>query len=74
MLLAVLDSLVDQGGIFGFLGGGKDEGRIGGGVLRLVLANGGKVTGVADNGLRRGCGQLGWGSTDGVWGSPCQRL
>lgn len=51
MLLAIRDGLVDELGVFGLLGGGEDEGRVGGGVLRLVLADGGKVTRVADNGL-----------------------
>jgi hypothetical protein len=37
--LAVFNSNVDQLGIFGFLGGGENEGRVGGGILRLVLAN-----------------------------------
>jgi hypothetical protein len=51
VLLAVGDSLVDELGVLGLLGGGEDEGRVGGGILRLVLANGGEVTGVADDGL-----------------------
>jgi hypothetical protein len=34
------DGLVDQGGVLGLLGGGEDEGGVGGGILRLVLANG----------------------------------
>jgi hypothetical protein len=55
VLLAIGDSIVDELGVLGLLGGGEDEGGVGGGVLRLVLANGGEVTGVADNGLwRRG--------------------
>ena len=53
MLLAVGDSLVDELGVLRLLGGGEDEGRVGGGILRLVLANGGEVTGVADDGLWR---------------------
>lgn len=56
--LAVLhtigDSIVNELGVLGLLGGGEDEGRVGGGVLRLVLANGGEVTRVADDGLSRG--------------------
>lgn len=51
VLLAVRNSVVDELGVLGLLGGGEDEGRVGGGVLRLVLADGGEVTGVADNGL-----------------------
>ena len=53
VLLAVGDSLVDELGVLGLLGSGEDEGRVGGGILRLVLANGGEVTGVADDGLWR---------------------
>ena len=53
MLLAILDSLVNQSSILWFLAGSKNEGWIGGGVLRLVLVNGGKVTRVAYNGLER---------------------
>lgn len=57
VLLAVCDSIINELGVLGLLGGGEDEGRVGGGVLRLVLANGGEVTGVADDGLwkREGC-------------------
>ena len=40
MLLAVLNSIVDQLGILGLLGGGEDERWVGGGILRLVLLNG----------------------------------
>jgi hypothetical protein len=53
VLLAVGDSIVDELGVLGLLGGGEDEGRVGGGVLRLVLANGGEVTRVAHDGLPR---------------------
>lgn len=42
--LGVGDGLVDQGGILGLLGGREDEGGVGGRVLGLVLADGGKVT------------------------------
>jgi len=54
VLLAVGDSLVDELGVLGLLGGGEDEGGVGGSILRLVLANGGEVTRVADDGLWRG--------------------
>ena len=37
MFLAILDGRLHQLGIFGFLGGGEDEGGVGGGILRLVL-------------------------------------
>lgn len=40
VLLAVLDSGVNQLGVFGLLGSREDQGRVGGGILRLVLANG----------------------------------
>lgn len=39
MGLAVFNSNVDQLGIFGLLGGGKNEGGVGGGILRLVFAD-----------------------------------
>jgi hypothetical protein len=51
VLHAVRDSIVNELGVLGLLGGGEDEGRVGGGILRLVLANGGEVTRVADDGL-----------------------
>lgn len=51
VLLAVGDSVVDELGVLGLLGGGEDEGGVGGGILRLVLANGGEVARVADDGL-----------------------
>lgn len=37
MCLSIFDSRVNQFGIFGLLGGGQDQGRVGGGILRLVL-------------------------------------
>ena len=51
VLHTVGDGIVDELGVLGLLGGGEDEGRVGGGILRLVLANGGEVTRVADDGL-----------------------
>lgn len=42
--LGVCDSLVDELGVLGLLGCGEDEGRVCGGILRLVLGDGGKVT------------------------------
>jgi hypothetical protein len=51
VLHTVGDSIVNELGVLGLLGGGEDEGGVGGGILRLVLANGGEVTGVADDGL-----------------------
>ena len=53
VLHTVGDSIVNELGVLGLLGGGEDEGGVGGGILRLVLANGGEVTGVADDGLWR---------------------
>lgn len=38
-------------GVLGLLGCGEDQRRVGGGILRLVLVNGGKVTRVTDNDL-----------------------
>lgn len=40
LFLAVGDSSVYQLGVLGLLGGGQDERRVGGGILRLILANG----------------------------------
>ena len=51
VLLAVLDSLINELRILGLLGRSEDERRVGGGVLRLVLLDGGEVTGVSDDGL-----------------------
>ena len=53
MLLAIFNSLVNQSGIFGFLASGKDKGRVGGGILWLVLVDCSKVTGITDNRLYR---------------------
>ena len=53
VLHTVRDSIVNELGVLGLLGGGEDEGRVGGGILRLVLANGGEVARVADDGLCR---------------------
>lgn len=38
--LAVFDGGVDEGRVLGLLGGGQDQGGIGGGILGLVLADG----------------------------------
>ena len=40
LALAVLDGTVDKLGVLGLLGGGEDEGRVGGGILGLVLGDG----------------------------------
>jgi hypothetical protein len=49
------DGIVNELGILGLLGGGEDQGRVGGGILGLVLANGGKVTRVANDDLSGVC-------------------
>lgn len=51
MLLAVLDRFVDKLCVLCFLRGGEDERRVCGRILGLVLVDGGKVTGIADNSL-----------------------
>lgn len=40
LLLGVVDGNIDQLGVLGLLGSGENEGGVGGGILRLVLANG----------------------------------
>lgn len=40
LFLAVLDGDVHQLGVLLLLGSGQDEGRIGGGILGLIFANG----------------------------------
>jgi len=50
-LLALLNRSVNQLRVVGLLGGSEDEGWVGGGILRLVLCDGCKVTGVADDRL-----------------------
>ncbi len=40
LLLGLGDGDIDQSGVLGLLGGGEDQGRVGGGILGLVLANG----------------------------------
>lgn len=40
LLLSVLNGDVHELGILGLLGGGEDQGRVGGGILGLVLGNG----------------------------------
>lgn len=49
--LTLGNSGIDEAGVLGLLGGGEDQGGVGGSILRLVLANGGEVTGVADDDL-----------------------
>jgi hypothetical protein len=52
VLLAELDGGVDQLLVILLLGRGEDERRVGRGILGLVLVDGRKVTGVADDSLR----------------------
>ena len=56
--LGLSNGVVDQGRILGLLGSGEDEGGVGGGILRLVLANGCEVvlanTGCSRTGQGRG--------------------
>lgn len=39
-VFVVFDGMVDKFGVFGFFGGGEDEGRVGGGILGLVFGDG----------------------------------
>lgn len=63
VLLAILARIVDELGVLGLLGCSEDEGRVGGGVLRLVLADGREVARVADDGLKCDVSDLLSGST-----------
>ena len=56
VVLAVSDGSVNELGVLGLLGGSEDERWVGGGILGLVLVDGRKVTGVADDDLLV-CGQ-----------------
>lgn len=40
LLLALRDGSVDKAGVFGLLGGSKDQRGVGGGILGLVFADG----------------------------------
>jgi hypothetical protein len=51
VLLAVRDGVVNQLPVVGLLGRGEDEGRVGRGILRLVLVDGCEVARVTDNRL-----------------------
>lgn len=50
-LLSLNNSCVDELCVVGLLGGCENEGGVGRGILGLVLCDGGKVTGVTDDGL-----------------------
>jgi hypothetical protein len=52
---AILHSLVNESGIFWLLGSSKNEGRVGGGILRLVLVDCSEVTRVANDSLNKRC-------------------
>jgi hypothetical protein len=45
LVLGVLNSDVDELGVLGLLGGGEDQGRVGGGILGLVLGDGCSISG-----------------------------
>lgn len=51
VLLAIFYGIIDELRILGLFRGSEDERRICGRILRLVLVDSGKVTGVADDGL-----------------------
>lgn len=51
VVLAVGDRGVDELGVLRLLGGSEDQRWVGGGILGLVLVDGRKVTGVADDDL-----------------------
>lgn len=51
--LAGLDSGINELGVVGLLGSSEDQGRVGSGILRLVLVNGSEVARVANNDLSR---------------------
>jgi hypothetical protein len=51
VLLAILDGSINQLCVFFLLGCSKNQRGVGGGILGLVLVNGGKVTRVADDNL-----------------------
>jgi hypothetical protein len=57
VLLAILDSAVDELGVLLLLGRGENQGRVGGRILGVVLGNGREVAGVADDSLQRGMRQ-----------------
>jgi hypothetical protein len=40
LFLGPRDGAIQEGGVVGLLGGGQDQGGVGGGILGLVLANG----------------------------------
>lgn len=49
LFLGVGNGDIDQLGVLGLLGGNEDQRRVGGGILGLVFANGGKVARVGDD-------------------------
>jgi hypothetical protein len=69
VLLSVLNGIVNELGVLGLLCGGEDQGRVGGGILRLVLVDGSKVTRVTDDSLILFLVMFCVSSDDGWWGS-----
>jgi len=55
MRLAVLDSGINELGVFGLLRRSEDQGGVGGSILGLVLRDGSEVTRVADDSARGDC-------------------
>ena len=51
VVLAIFYGTIDEFRILGLFRGGEDERWVGSRILRLVLVDSGKVTGVADDGL-----------------------
>ena len=51
VLLAIFHGIIDELRILSLFRSSEDERRIGGRILRFVLVDSGKVTGVADDGL-----------------------
>ena len=45
LVLGVLNGNIDELGVLGLLGGSEDQGRVGGGILGLVLGDGCSVSG-----------------------------
>ena len=53
LAFTVRNRIVDELCVLGLLGGGEDEGRVGGRILRLVLLDRGEVTAVGNDSLLR---------------------
>lgn len=59
VLLAVGDGNIDESGILWLLGGSQDQGRVGGGILWLVLADGYIMSVCCDVAVEASCGRHG---------------